>query len=70
MSEEPTRGRDPLISTGRGGAGNLVREISQGPDDALAGIERGRELRERSVDRVSGVGSRYGTVAVRATRRK
>ncbi|CAK9786914.1 hypothetical protein CC85DRAFT_296853 [Cutaneotrichosporon oleaginosum] len=47
------RGRDPLISTGRGGAGNIVRELSRGPDDALAGVERGREIRDRSVDRAT-----------------
>ncbi|BEJ14346.1 hypothetical protein CspHIS471_0401130 [Cutaneotrichosporon sp. HIS471] len=50
MNEEH-RGRDPLISTGRGGAGNIVRELSCGPDE-LAG-ERGRELRDRSVDRAT-----------------
>lgn len=54
MSEEP-RGRDPLISTGRGGAGNHVRSISRGPDDSIAGAERGREIREQSAERVSGV---------------
>ena len=53
MSEE--RGRDQRISTGRGGAGNLVRSVSRGPDpDVIPGAERGRELRDPSVERVSG----------------
>lgn len=52
MSEE--RGRDQRISTGRGGAGNLVRSLSRGPDpDVIPGAERGRELRDPSVERVS-----------------
>lgn len=63
MNEEP-RGRDPLISTGRGGAGNIVRELSRGPDDALAGVERGREIRDRSVDRVSAERMDLGVLAV------
>lgn len=65
MSEEH-RGRDPLISTGRGGAGNHVRSISRGPEEA-AGAERGRELREPSVERVSSLCvavSRSGAVIV------
>lgn len=49
------RGRDPtpLVSTGRGGAGNLVRSssVSRG-DEAQAGAERGREIRDASKDRV------------------
>ena len=53
MSEE--RGRDQRISTGRGGAGNLVRTLSKGPDpDVIPGAERGRELRDPSMERVSG----------------
>lgn len=52
MSEE--RGRDQRISTGRGGAGNLVRSLSTGPDpDIIPGGERGRELRDPSLERVS-----------------
>jgi hypothetical protein len=53
MSE--SRGRDPtpLVSTGRGGAGNLVRNVSVGPEEAIAGGERGREIRNSSSERVS-----------------
>lgn len=50
MSEE--RGREARISTGRGGAGNLVRSLSRGGDPE-AGAERGREVRSPSQDRVS-----------------
>ncbi|GMK58808.1 hypothetical protein CspeluHIS016_0602500 [Cutaneotrichosporon spelunceum] len=54
MNEEH-RGRD-LISTGRGGAGNIVRELSCGPDELELAGERGRELRDRSVDRATHAG--------------
>jgi len=53
MSDERGRDPTPLISTGRGGAGNLVRNLSKGPDEAIAGAERGRELRNASTERVS-----------------
>ncbi|KAL7419372.1 hypothetical protein Q5752_006210 [Cryptotrichosporon argae] len=43
MAEE--RGRAPIVSTGRGGAGNLVRSPSRGVDASpTPGVERGREL--------------------------
>ncbi|TXT04885.1 hypothetical protein VHUM_03968 [Vanrija humicola] len=48
MSQE--RGRDPIVSTGRGGAGNLVRESSVGPDSGISD-ERGREFSPRPVER-------------------
>lgn len=53
MSEE--RGREPQrISTGRGGAGNLVRSLSRGPDsEQIPTAERGREVRSPSHERVS-----------------
>jgi hypothetical protein len=35
----------PQVSTGRGGAGNIIRSPSQGVDpDSVPGVERGREL--------------------------
>jgi hypothetical protein len=45
------------VSTGRGGAGNLIRSPSRGVDpEVTAGVERGREFtpRDTSGDRVSG----------------
>lgn len=48
------RGRQPIVSTGRGGAGNLIRSPSRGVDpDVQPGMERGRETkRDQSVDRI------------------
>lgn len=47
------RGRQPIVSTGRGGVGNLVRSPSRGVDpEAQHGVERGRELRDPSIDRM------------------
>jgi len=52
MSTEQ-RGRDPVVSTGRGGAGNLIRSPSRGVDpDVQVGAERGRSARDQSLDRV------------------
>ncbi|KAK4686517.1 hypothetical protein P7C73_g3603, partial [Tremellales sp. Uapishka_1] len=53
------RGRAPVISTGRGGAGNLVRSPSRGIDpEVIPGAERGREITPRGVsaDRVTHAG--------------
>ncbi|KAK8847536.1 hypothetical protein IAR55_005394 [Kwoniella newhampshirensis] len=48
MSLAEERGRQPIISTGRGGAGNLVNKLespNRGIDPSVApGAERGREL--------------------------
>lgn len=45
MSLAGERGRQPIVSTGRGGAGNLLRSQSRGVDaDTAPGAERGREL--------------------------
>lgn len=42
-----------MVSTGRGGAGNLIRSPSRGVDpDVSAGGERGRSVRDQSLDRV------------------
>jgi len=42
------------VSTGRGGAGNLIRSPSRGVDpDVQVGAERGRSARDQSLDRVS-----------------
>ncbi|ORX33996.1 hypothetical protein BD324DRAFT_189002 [Kockovaella imperatae] len=51
---EEGRGRQPLVSTGRGGAGNLLRSPSRGVDpEVRVGDERGREVRrDMSVERV------------------
>jgi len=49
------RGRQPIVSTGRGGAGNLIRSPSRGIDPEATGLsERGREIQNRdaSIDRV------------------
>lgn len=62
------RGRDPVVrdacntlyvrltsqvSTGRGGAGNLIRSPSRGVDpEVQVGAERGRSARDQSLDRV------------------
>jgi hypothetical protein len=44
------------VSTGRGGAGNLIRSPSRGVDpDVQVGAERGRSVRDQSLDRVSTV---------------
>lgn len=41
------------VSTGRGGAGNLIRSPSRGVDpDVKSGGERGRSARDQSLDRV------------------
>ncbi|RSH92313.1 hypothetical protein EHS25_008728 [Saitozyma podzolica] len=53
---EDARGRKPIVSTGRGGAGNLIRSPSRGVDpEVTAGVERGREFtpRDTSGDRVT-----------------
>ncbi|GFZ47877.1 hypothetical protein JCM24511_05624 [Saitozyma sp. JCM 24511] len=53
---EDARGRQPIVSTGRGGAGNLIRSPSRGVDpEVTAGVERGREFtpRDTSGDRVT-----------------
>jgi hypothetical protein len=52
---ESQRGRQGIVSTGRGGAGNLIRSPSRGidPETAAPGQERGREFaRDHSIDRV------------------
>lgn len=51
---ESQRGRQNIVSTGRGGAGNLIRSPSRGVDaDTAPGQERGREFaRDHSIDRV------------------
>jgi len=42
-----------VVSTGRGGAGNLIRSPSRGVDpDVQVGAERGRSARDQSLDRV------------------
>jgi len=51
---EAGRGRQGVVSTGRGGAGNAVRSPSRGIDpEPTPGIERGREMpaRDLSVER-------------------
>ena len=49
-----TRNSSRQVSTGRGGAGNLIRSPSRGVDpEVQPGLERGRETkRDQSIDRV------------------
>ncbi|ORY24010.1 hypothetical protein BCR39DRAFT_472749 [Naematelia encephala] len=66
---ESARGRQPVVSTGRGGAGNLIRSPSRGVDpETTPGIELGREVRDGSHDRVTHSG-RGGAGNVRSPSR-
>jgi len=52
---------DLQVSTGRGGAGNLIRSPSRGVDpDVQPGAERGRSARDQSLERVSHDSDDYG----------
>ncbi|EIW71146.1 hypothetical protein M231_01781 [Tremella mesenterica] len=66
------RGRQPIVSTGRGGVGNLVRSASRGIDpEVKPGYERGREITpsEHPVDHVTHAG-RGGAGNIRSPSRE
>ncbi|WWD21627.1 hypothetical protein CI109_106113 [Kwoniella shandongensis] len=70
MSFAEERGRQPVISTGRGGAGNLINKLNspnRGIDPQVApGAERGRELSPHPVGELVTHSGRGGAGNIRA----